>query len=1031
MLRLAASTLLALVSAPTLGAPAEPLSFDHVPEGEGVSFPVVFAMHADRTGFVWFGTMYGLVRWDGREYRTFRHDPDDSTSLSHDDVVSITEDSRGDLWIGTWGGGADLYDRARGRFVRFLPDGPESTSLSDGVVWGIAPAPEGSVWMATGRGLDRVDQDTGRIEHYHADPKRPGSLASDAVRVVLVRRSGSLWVGTFGGGLDSLDATTGNFIHHRHDPAQPTSLPSDRIFALTEDRAGRLWVGTFDGGLAVLAPGHDRFERVGRAAGWSDDLSGPMVQAILEDDDGAIWLGTGRGLDRIDPDTRSVRHFLPNPDDPTSLRGGNVAALARDRSGALWIASYMNGVDRLPARPRPFVPLGLPDAQQGTRELNALAFCEDHRGTLWIGTTSGLLAWTPADGRLRTWAPGPLRKGRLPGGRAQVIAEDVAGTVWVGTGAGLFRWVAAKDRFEPTAVRLPVGALLPDRAGRFWVGTEGGLLRVDASGAEIARFAADSTHAPSLPDATILSLFEDRAGRLWVGTYRGVARLDPGADAFKSFRHDPREPNSLASNYVYAFHETDDGALWLGTAGGLDRFDEAAGVFRHFREREGLPSPVVVSITADPSGMLWLGTQRGLARFDPTTERVARYDVADGLQNDLFHPRAAARLRNGTLVFGGPSGCDSFRPALLPSAPPPPPVVLTDFRVMGRASPASQDASRLRGVRLSARENFFAFQFTPLDFLPPGRTRCEYRLEGLDPAPVDAGIARVASYTNVPPGRYVFRVRARNAEGVEGPDVLAVDVIVEPPFWQTAWFAAVALVVVLGVTLGAHRNAVRARVRAALDVERARMDEREAVRRRAAEDFHDELGHRLARIGLFADILNRRTATAIDDVDVYLGRIAEEARRLADEARDFFRSLGGEHDTLGDLVSRLERFGQELFEKTGVGFRVEEPGAGLEAIELPAETLRNLAAVFKEGMTNALRHAACRHVVLRVELRDGELAIMLEDDGCGFLRTLAAGHGLRNMERRARKIEGALSIASEPGAGTRIALTRRVAGVGS
>ena len=243
----------------------------------------------------------------------------------------------------------------------------------------------------------------------------------------------------------------------------------------------------------------------------------------------------------------------------------------------------------------------------------------------------------------------------------------------------------------------------------------------------------------------------------------------------------------------------------------------------------------------------------------------------------------------------------------------------------------------------------------------------------MEPAPVDAGNARVASYTGVPPGRYVFRARARNAAGVPGADALAVAVIVEPPFWRTKAFAALVLIVTLVATVAVHRLLVHARVRRALDLESAREDERAAVRRRAAEDFHDELGHRLARIGLFADILGRRTATAADDVDAYLGRIAEEARRLADEARDFFRSLGGERDSLDDLVLRLSRFGQELFERTGVTFRVEKP-APLSGIALPAETLRNLAAVFKEGMTNALRHAACRQVVLRVELRDASWA---------------------------------------------------------
>ncbi|MFN8179190.1 MAG: two-component regulator propeller domain-containing protein [bacterium] len=1012
-----------------------PASFEHVPADAGVSNPVVYAIQADRTGFLWFGTMYGLVRFDGREYRTFRHDPYDSTSLSHDDVVSITEDSLGDLWIGTWGGGADRYDRARGRFDRFLPDGPDSTSLSDGVVWGIACTSDGAAWLATGRGLDRLDPATGRIRHHRTDPKDPGSLAPGAVRAVLQRRSGSLWAGTFGGGLDSLDAASGRFIHHRHDPNDPASLPSDRVTAMHEDRNGRLWIGTIDGGAAILAPGRASFERVARATGFSDDLASPAVQAIYEDPDGTIWLGTMRGLERIDPARREVRHYVPDPGDPGSLRGGNVAAIGRDRSGALWVASYLSGLDRLVPRPAPCRGVAPLVARLGARGRDVQALCEDAAGTIWIGATRGLFAWRRDADDLRTWTPGRPAAGDLPGGRVRALAQSRDGTIWVGTESGLWRWDERIRRFAPPldragerSIQAPVTALLVGRDDRLWVGTEAGLFRLGKDRRDVARFTADATSTASLPDGTILSLYEDRAGRLWVGTYRGLARLDPGADGFVRFIHDPRDPRSLESNYVYALHESADGALWLGTAGGLDRFDEKTRFFEHFREREGLPSPVVVSLVADGSGALWLGTQRGLARFDPATKRVARYDLADGLGNTLFHPGAALRLRDGTLLFGGPEGVDGFRPDLVPEAPAPPPVLLTDFRVPGRAAPAALDASRLHDVRLSARENFFTFQFAALDFLPPGRTRCEYRLEGLDPAWVDVGAGRVASYTSVPPGRYVFRVRASNAAGVPGPDALAIDVVVEPPFWRTPSFAAIVLLALFGGALGTHRALVRARVSRALDVARAREDEREAVRRRAAEDFHDELGHRLARIGLFAEILERRPAKAAEDVDAYLARIASEARRLADEARDFFWSLGAERGSLGELVARLERFGQDLFERTGVEFRVEGRTGDLDAVELPAETRRNLVAVFKEAMTNALRHASCRQVTLRAGVRGGELAIALEDDGCGFLRTAAAaGHGLRNMELRARKIEGDFSIVSEPGGGTRVALTRRVA----
>jgi signal transduction histidine kinase len=272
----------------------------------------------------------------------------------------------------------------------------------------------------------------------------------------------------------------------------------------------------------------------------------------------------------------------------------------------------------------------------------------------------------------------------------------------------------------------------------------------------------------------------------------------------------------------------------------------------------------------------------------------------------------------------------------------------------------------------------------------------------------------------------VFEARVAAADGPPGP-ALSLPVTVLPPFWRTPAFLAAVLTLGLAAAWGAHRAAVGVRVRHAEALARARADEREAVRRAAAADFHDELGHRMARIGLFAELLARGGAPS-DEVPSILDRIAGEARRLADESRDFFWASGSGRDTAAAVVERLESFGGELFERSGVDFRVEGTNDGLDDVELPPEARRNMLSLFKEAMTNALRHAHCREVVLRAAVEGDRLTLLLQDDGRGFRAAAArAGHGLRNMELRARRADGTLTIASEPGAGTRVALTRRVA----
>ena len=1003
--------------------------FERTTLADGVSHLTVYALHADRTGFLWFGTMYGLVRYDGSSFRTFRHDPFDSTSLSYDDVVTIGEADDGNLWIGTWGGGASRYDRRAGRFVRYLPGGADSTSVSDGVVWAVAPTTDGGAWLGTGQGLDRVGPDGIRVQHFRTGDDEPIGLGTSPIRALCLDHTGTLWAATFGTGLAARNAD-GAWTLFVPEASDSTSLPSTKVVTLLEDSAGRLWVGTFDAGLAVRLPGESGFHPVLRANGWSGDPTSLSVQGLAEGPDGAIWVATAGGLDRVDPVTREVHGFPPDLEDPGALPAGNVTAVAVDRSGCVWASSYQTGVVRLPPH-GPAFRTRLPDDADPTRAAarNVVAFTETRDGTLWIATSAGLVAQPHDGGPTRRWAPQRGVDGALPA-RPRALAEGPDGALWVGTFAGVRRWSAARNRFDrplrgrPAPDTAPINELLVAHDGTLWVGAEGFLFRAGADG-DSGRFDPDPSNPAALPEGAILALGEDSRDRLWVGTYRGLARLDPGAEGFVRLRHDPRDPSSLGSDYVYAIHEAADGTLWFGTAGGLDRYDEATATFAHFREREGLPNVVVGSVEEDADGRLWLGTQRGLARFDPHVGRAVAFDVADGLQGSLYHPHASGHRRDGTLLFGGPGGYNAFRPDDLPPPDAPPPVVLTDFRALGRPSTAGFDASRLAELRLGPRENFFAFDFAPLDFLRGARVPVEYRLVGLDTDWIRAGAARTAAYTSVPSGRYVFEVRAAADHGAPGP-VLSLPLTIRPPFWRTAAFLAAALALTLAVAFGAHRSAVHLRVQQAVAVARAREEEREAVRHAAAADFHDELGHRVARIGLFAEVLSRGGVSDAESAST-LQRIAAEARRLADESRDFFWALGAERGTAADVLTRLERFGSELFERTGVDFHAEGPDEALAAVELPAEARRNLLSLFKEAMTNALRHAGCREVVLLAAIDGDTLAFTLEDDGRGFLRpAVMAGHGLKNMELRARRVDGTLTIASEPDAGTRVAITRRV-----
>ena len=990
---------------------------------EGVSHNLIFCMHQDRLGFLWFGTMYGLVRHDGRSWLSYRHDPHDPTSLSNDDIVCLAEDAAGDLWIGTFGGGLNHLDRATGEFRRYLPRGPDATHRKRAMIWDLAFDRGGRLWIATFEGVERLDPATGEIESWRHRPDDPRSLSSNQARSLVVDRAGRVWVGTLDGGLNRFDAATGEFDVYLPDPEDEGSVSGRHVSDLLEDASGTLWIATQDGGLCRRR-GDDTFERI-------DPDGTRYANTLALDRNGALWVGTAVGLRRVDPETGETTRYDHDPQDRRTLRGTNVVAILPDRSGVLWVGTYLGGLDRAAPGRRRFASYGEDlTGPRGPAHRSVHALLEDRRGTLWIGTKAGLVVSEGSE--VRRHVHDRERSDTVEPGPVNALLEDREGRVWVATGVGLSRYEGngrfrswRHDPSDSTSLATyQLRCLVQDRDGALWVGTGAGLDRFDSETGVAEHFAHDPEDPHSLPDDTVLSLHEDRRGRLWVGTYAGLARMGPERDGFERFAQDPYDPGSLSNNYAFDFLEDEAGTLWIATAGGLHRFEESTGTFRYYTESDGLPNAVVSAILANDVGQLWLSTHRGLSLFDPRSETFTNFDRGDGLPSNLLHAGSACRRADGELLFGGLDGYVGIGSSIVEIDDDPPPIAFTAFRGVGDRGNGF-DPNFLSSIELGHRESFFTFEFAALDYRRPDRHRYAYRLEGLDDDWIEADASGIATYTNVPPGRYVFRARGATSAGVWNEEGVSIPLVVAPPFWRTAWFLALVVVAVVGSALLAHRIRVRARLSRYRELEQTRIAERDRVRRRAADDFHDELGHRLTKIGLFSEMVRRQLTNVSEDVEHYLERIIDESHHLSRDTRDFIWTLGG-GNSLRDLVLYLQRFGEDLFDRTDVLFSVRGLSDELETVELTMDSRRHLTLIFKEAMNNALRHSQCRHVELRVDTADGQFSLALGDDGKGYSGNVRGnGHGLKNMERRAQKIRGTIRIESHPGSGSTVTLTRR------
>jgi len=808
-----------------VAAQSNTIRFERLTVEDGLSQNAILAIAQDAQGFLWFGTEDGLNKYDGYQFVVFEHDPEDPASLVDNFVSAIYVDLEGELWIGTRSG-LDRYDRATGNFIHYSGEAEDSSGFQGKWVTSIFEDRLGMLWIGTFEGgLNGMDRSTDTFSHYRHDEAVSSSLGGDAVSAIYEDSAGDLWVGTQNG-LDRFDRARGAFAHFRHDPADPSSLSDDSVTTITKDDQGYLWIGTGAGGINRFDPRSETFRRFQNDPDRSDSLSHDRVRAVHQDQIGNLWIGTQNGLDFLAAGSPlglgepSFEHYRHDPFDPRSLGSSAVWSIYEDPSGVMWFGTWGGGLSKYNQSTDRFRLYQHSPSQPNSLSDNIVwSIIEDSKGRLWIGTLNGgLNKLDRTTGELVVYRHDEADPGSLLSNDVRSILEDPVGTLWVGTAGGLDRLDPRTNRFthlthdpgDPNSLSGDrVNVLLPSRSGKIWVGTRyDGLNRLDPSTGEFTRFQHDPDDPLSLGEDRVWALYEDHLGAVWVGTLGGVSVLEPGRDEFTRYQHDPEDPKSLSSDSVFAFYEDPDGYMWIGTwGGGLDRFDRATETFDHYTESDGLPNDTIYGIEVDTDGQLWMSTNQGLSRFDPKPETFQNYDISDGLQDNEFNVGAHFKSESGEMFFGGIQGFNAFFPGEIQKNSHVPPIAITTFYIFNE--PVRYDLLPDEQIELSYKENFIAFEFSAMDFNSPRKNQYAYRLEGLDENWIEAGTRRYVSYTNLKGGDYLFRVKGSNSDGVWNEAGVSVRITVTPPFWETAWFQAVALVVIIALVFGGFQLRVR------------------------------------------------------------------------------------------------------------------------------------------------------------------------------------------------------------------------------
>lgn len=1034
---LAAAFFLSLLSSESNSQP-ERIQFHHLKSDMGLSQSSVQCIVQDSIGFLWFGTEDGLNRYDGYQFTVYRNDPadsfsisdnyiwrllksrngdlwigtlkgglnryvistgkfiayrnrpEDSTSLSNDNVTGLFEDKSGTLWVGTWGGGLCRLDPGARGFVRYRHVLENSNSLSGNFISSIKEDAVGDLWVGTWNGLTRIDRTRTRFTRYMHVPDDPASLSNNLIWDLYVDRNDDVWLATRGG-LNHFERASSTFKHYVHDPHVQGSLSSNLVASLLEDRKGNLWIGTYEKGVCVLDRSTHVFVRYAQGINPQDGPIRNDVLAMYEDRSGIIWFGTMGGISSYDPHADKFHLYAATPDDPRGLN--NVRSICQSRKGGVLVGMNDGGVKRI-----------------------------DRQGHV-----------------LERWRADEKDPRSLSSNKVLSVLEQRDGTLWVGTqGRGLNRLSSHHRGFEryENNPQIPqslsdntVIALMEDREGTLWAGTNGGgLNRFDPARKAFIRYQY-SPRPGSLSGDWIWSLYEDRKGSLWVGTWtRGLNRLDRTTGRFEVFVNDPADPNSLSNNSILCIREDTDGMLWIGThGGGLNRFDPATNTFKRYTGKDGLPNDVVLGLSPDDRGNLWLGTNRGLSRFTPATGTFRNFDVYDGLQGNEFDHGAYCRLNDGTMLFGGVGGLNMFHPDSIRDNGFVPPVVITGFSVFETPVVLPQPIYNADRITLSFKENFFSFTFVALNYSSSNKNQYIYKLEGLEEEWVKAGTRRVAYYTHVPPGAYVFRVSGSNNDGVWNNLGASISVVVTPPFWGTLWFRALSsMALVSGFVLFYRRrvHGLEKEKRMQQEFSMRLMESQENERKRIAGELHDSLGQDLlvvrnrALLGLKDPSLNGNVRDQLDQISSVATQAINNVREISYDLRPY------QLDRLG-LTKAISSLASVVTDSSSIRFLME-----VDPIddEIGKGRAIHVYRIVQEGINNILKHADASEASVLVRQEGHDIRIAISDNGKGTRseargeRDGRHGFGLIGITERAHAMNGTVSMESIPGKGTTLTI---------
>ena len=766
---------------PVAGIASPDFSFIKYEVDNGLSHNTVRCVIQDKTGFMWFGTGDGLNRFDGINYKIFHNDQQDTTSLRNNSIHSLYEDREGKIWVGTEKG-IDIYDPQTGKFTPFRTQTPDEVIISS-CVSVITTGPEHQIWIGTqGQGLLIYDSETQTL--------RQDSRLTSIVNSIFKTPNGKMYISTQSGEIAEF-APEQTLVYQLSKVVDETRITELTALYSCDDR---IWYGEGGRGLHMLNLSNRQDRLLASATG---NYSITYVRKIIPYSEQQLMIGTDNGLYLLNTNTASY-HRIDDITDPQSLSDQSILDIYRDNEGGIWIATQYGGVNYLP-RPLKHFDRYAPSYRAHTIQGKVISrFCEDRAGNIWIATEDNGLGYLDnSTGKITSYRPNNSPNSISDHNIQALLLDNTK--LWIGTYShgldvmdlktGTIKHYQHRRGYPNTIMDNGVTALYKDSRGNIYVGTAWGLSRYNP------RTDSFIQESKTGNQSQICDILEDSRGNLWFATHNnGLYRYNPGKKEWTKYIYRENAPGHLCSNNVITLFEDNENRIWAGTETGLCSYDYTTDKFTTFDpDNTILPSQLVASIEQDQNGHFWLSSNAGLVCVDMQRKKIiGHFTKADGLQSNQFNFNASLRASNGKMYFGGINGFNIFQPEEFHHNNYIPRVVLTDLRINNQTvhageanSPLQLPLEKTQTIRLKYKQNTVEFRFAALSYQSPAKNQYAYILQNWDQDWIAVGNQSRASYSNLPPGKYVFRVKASNNDGKWNEEGASVRVTVLPPLYRS------------------------------------------------------------------------------------------------------------------------------------------------------------------------------------------------------------------------------------------------------